>query len=64
MAKKVRIELTFASGKFIAFPDVHEYRALEKDGAKMLRIVHGSRFDKVYANIDKLDFFEIMEIEE
>lgn len=58
------VELTFSSGKFIAFHNVHNFEVLEKNGVKTLKIVHGVRNDVVYANQDKLDFFELITIEE
>lgn len=60
--KKTRIELTFSSGKFIAFPDVH-MDTMTNNG-KDLVFRHGSRNDICHVMLDKLDFMEVMEIEE
>ena len=60
--KKTRIELTFSSGKFIAFPEVDK-KTIRVD-EKEIYFVHGSRKDAVRAFVEKLDFLEIMSIED
>lgn len=57
---KTRIEVTFSSGKFVAFPDVHEYKVLEKDGTRTLKIRHSDSDDLAYVCLNKVDFMEIM----
>jgi hypothetical protein len=57
---KTRIEVTFTSGKFIAFPDVHEYEVLEKDGTRTLKVRHSDSDDIAYVSMEKVDFMEIM----
>jgi len=59
-----RIEITFTSGKFIAFPDVHEYKKVVDNGLDVLKIRHGSRDDIAYVMVSKIDFMEVMIIKE
>ena len=59
---KTRIEITFSSGKFIAFPEVDKESIRISD--KEICFTHGSRKDAAHAFINKIDFLEIMQIDE
>ena len=58
--KVLRIELTFSSGKFIAFPNVEPDSIKKDDAERILTFIHGERRDTVHVVIDKLDFMEMM----
>lgn len=60
--KKFRIEVTFSSGKFIAFPDVQKESVKYADG--WLSFKHGTREDIASIRLDSVDFIEQMEIDE
>ena len=63
----MRIELTFSSGKFIAYDDVikESIKKATKENPIMKFEVEHPRYEKnvVCVNIDKLDFCEFMDDE-
>lgn len=64
---KTRIEVTFNSGKFVAFPDVNEdtINTREKFGEEVfLSFAHGKREDEAHINMMNVDYIEIMHIED
>lgn len=60
----MRIELTFSSGKFIAYPDVIEESVKKHDDGKTLYFeVRHPKYEKeaITVFVDKLDFLEILD---
>ena len=60
--KKFRIEVTFSSGKFVAFPNVKKESV--KNAGGWLIFTHGTREDIARIRLDSVDFIEKMEIDE
>lgn len=60
--KKIRVELTFSSGKFIAWNDVIDFK-ISDDKKYMHLKIDNPDFVKNVVNvmIDKLDFYEVFD---
>ena len=60
--KTVRVELTFSSGKFIAWEEVKKVRFSEDDSRMILTIVNENyKLNEVVVMMNKLDFYEIFD---
>ena len=58
----MRVELTFSSGKFIAYPEVKKMRFNEDNTVMFLQIPHEDyKRNEVTIFVNKLDFFETFE---
>lgn len=60
--KKIRVELTFSSGKFIAWEDVIDFKISDDRKYITLKIDNPScTRNTVHVLVDKLDFYEVFD---